>query len=84
MSNDESVKLRERFRIFRQIVSKLRAIQAIGACLRGHAQPEKQTPRVGVHHEGRFTQGVEQDIVGRLLADAVNAQKLCPQCVRIN
>jgi hypothetical protein len=38
--------------------------------------PGEQGGGVGVHHEGGIVQGVEQDAVRRLRADAAHGQKL--------
>ena len=59
------------------------AVLRVRAALRRQAEAVEQPPRVGVHHEHRLPQGVEQDIVRGLLPDAVNAQQLLPEGRRV-
>ena len=62
-----------------QMIHEQPAQLLVGAGFRQQPVPAQDPESIGVHHKGGFIQGVEQDAVRGLRADALDLQEPAPQ-----
>jgi hypothetical protein len=77
--DDEGMIFVEQGRIGGEVLHEEGAELFVTGALPDQTEADKEPPRVGIHHERRFTAGIEEDRVAGLRADARDHKELIAQ-----